>query len=775
MEQNTNEQASLNNSEFKPPIKKIAFIILAMFIVALLSLTAGFMICRNGNNIINLPDIFTGDENKKSVGKKEVNKFANYEEVKKFLEENPISAANFSSSYGGLGSLGLGSARRSEAIPTWGSGESAPQGVPSSFGNPFVSNIILSSDKDYSTTNIQVGGVDEDDIVKNDGKYIYAISGNNVQIIEAYPASESKIVSTIRLNSAPKGIYLNGNKLAVYGQNTSISREEFYKSLKPIRTSSGFTYLKIYDTSDKKNPKEEKDLDFEGSYSSSRMIGDYIYFITTNSKYNYYAFDKETPPVPMIIENGKMPDYKDAKCKGGCPDVYYLNIPYKSYNFTTVSAINISDKNKETSSNVFLLDGNQNTIFVSNSNIYITFTKYITEGEITANIIKEIVLPKLSEDDNAKIAEINNTKGYVLSPAEKSAKVDLIIAGYYESLSRDDQKNIEKEIQDKTKQKYEDISKEIEKTKVHKIAIDKDKIEYKVSGEVTGQVLNQFSMNEDNNYFYIATTKNRTWSQFSSSGEQDSYSNIYILDKDMKVSGKVENIAKGEKIYSVRFMQKRAYMVTFRQTDPLFVIDLSDAKSPRILGELKVPGYSGYLHPYDEMTLIGLGKEADERGVIIGGVKLSLFDVSDVNQPKEIDKYPFGGKNSNSAAINDHKAFLFSKDKNLLVIPVSLRADYRLIAPEREKMEIPVVENDFDGAAVFNIDKKGFVLKGKIDHGSAPALSGWGSSYSTNYNSNIQRSLYINDMLYTLSKNFIKANSLSDLTEIKKIDLVSGR
>ena len=260
------------------------------------------------------------------------------------------------------------------------------------------------------------------------------------------------------------------------------------------------------------------------------------------------------------------------------------------------------------------------------------------------------------------------------------------------------------------KAKYQDISKELEKTVIHKIAINKDKMEYKAVGEVTGSVLNQFSMDETDGKFRIATTKNQIWSQYMDEKEVQSYNNLYVLDENLRAIGSLENLAQGERIYSVRFMQNRAYMVTFQQTDPLFVIDLSNPQSPKVLGKLKIPGFSNYLHPYDDTTLIGIGKDTSEReggGVTTKGLKLSLFDVADVANPKEIDTYVMGGVGSDSIALNDHKAFLFSKEKNLLVIPVAIRESVKL--NEWGKLT-------FSGAAVFKVDKNGFELKGKIDH-----------------------------------------------------------
>ncbi|MCK4891128.1 MAG: beta-propeller domain-containing protein, partial [Candidatus Pacebacteria bacterium] len=195
---------------------------------------------------------------------------------------------------------------------------------------------------------------------------------------------------------------------------------------------------------------------------------------------------------------------------------------------------------------------------------------------------------------------------------------------------------------------------------------------------------------------------------------------------------------------------------------------LKDPTDPKVMGELKVPGYSSYLHPYDDVTLIGLGKETNENGNIIGGIKLSLFDVSDVSNPREIDKYVLGDRSSNSIAINEHKAFLFSKDKDLLVIPVSMQKDIVKIQEDatfEENIRImpPVTKKYFNGAAVFKVDKNGFELRGKIDHSD--------ENNSYRWNDNVQRSLYINDVLYTLSNEYIKANWLSTLDEAKSIKL----
>ncbi|MFH1187685.1 MAG: beta-propeller domain-containing protein, partial [bacterium] len=591
------------------------------------------------------------DLNEQLARQSQIRKFDNYDEVKTFLEENSGTSSSY---YSGLGGemRSMKSMAAPTAAPMVGNSGVAEKMSDSGLQNAAGMGGVGSSD--FSTTNIQVEGVDEADIIKTDGKYIYAVSGNNLFIIDGYPADNSKIISKIEFKSNPQDIYINGNSLVVYGYDNNISASEIFNKLPSSRRYSPYTFFKVFDISDKKNPKQTRDVDFEGNYTNSRMIGDYVYFVTTT--YNYYLDDDII--IPKIIENGEVlsNDKADARCN--CPNVYYFDIPYQQYNFTNVAAINIADSSQKINNEIYLLSGNQN-MYVSQSNIYLTCTKYISEDMLAMEVIKEMVLPKLNQKDRDKITKIEAADNFILSKEEKLNKIALVSQRYIESLGNEDQKTMQDELEKKMKEKYKDISKELEKTVIHKIAINQGNLEYQNFGEVTGQALNQFSMDENSGYFRIATTKNQTWSRFADENQQESYNNLYVLDKDLKIVGAVENLAEGERIYSVRFMQDRAYMVTFKQTDPLFVIDLKDPTAPKVLGKLKIPGFSNYLHPYDENTLIGLGRDTKENewgGVTNGGIKLSLFDVSDVENPEEIDSYVIGDSSTNSIALDDHKA-----------------------------------------------------------------------------------------------------------------------
>ena len=696
-------------------------------------------------------------------GEAKMKKFSSHNELKEFLEEgvNNSSGMYGSATLGGFSrqEMIFDSASKSGEIETWGAID-VPSGVPVPDGK--------GGGDDYSTTNVQVAGVDEGDIVKTDGEYIYAVSGNDVVIAKAYPADGSEITARIKLDSSISGIYLNGDKLAVYGQSYDVYIMENYKDLLPRKRSNQFTFFKVYDISDKSNPKEERSVDFEGGYTNSRMIGSYIYFVT--SSYSYYPYyDDDESPIPIILENGKIVSGGESATGRAFPNIYYFDIPYYSYNFMTVSAVDISDSGKKINNEIYLLDSSQNSMFVSKDNIYITFVKRISEEELMIDVVKEMILPKLSKKDRERIAEIEATKNYILSPQDKIGKIMIIITAFGESLTEDEQEQLGEELEKKVKQKYEDISKEMEKTIIHKIGIDGGTLKYKTAGEVPGVVLNQFSMDEDKGYFRIATTKNRSWSRFGDWEERESYSNLYVLDEKMNAVGKVEKLAEGERIYSVRFMQNRAYLVTFKQVDPLFVIDLSSPTNPKVLGKLKIPGYSNYLHPYDETTLIGLGKDSGDWDAKL---KLSLFDVSSIGDPKEIDTYILEGKRSDSIALNDHKAFLFSKEKNLLVIPASYEEEIIWDIVEKEKEIMPNPSKYFRGAAVFYVDKKGFELRGMIDHSDGSNEDSYYSRYGGV--SSVKRSLFIKEILYTLSEKYLKMNKLDGLENVNSLILNSA-
>ncbi len=596
--------------------------------------------------------------------------------------------------------------------------------------------------KDYSRTNVQVEGVDEADIVKSDGKYLYVASGNSVSIIDAYPAENAKIFSQINFTWIPGEIFINKDKLIVFGNDYGYSAgfaPDYY---------SPKTLIHIYDVTDRANPVLSKNITADGSYFDSRMIGDYVYAIT-NMPVNYGS---EPNPIPLPVV-GIGSETKTI----AATDIYYFGVPDSSYIFTNILAVNTNGE--DLASKTFLM-GYTQTIYASIDSIYIVYQKRMGMIDFMDRIIDEAIIPSLPVDVQLRIKSVASNESY-----EKMQAVGKILQDYFETTSPEQKASIMLDMEQRMAVVQSDIIKQTEKTVVHRISISGNSIEYKSQGEVPGHVLNQFSMDEHKGYFRIATTTSgnggiimpmaRTFaaeermvapSVIAPPQQSSSQNHVYVLDGSMQIVGKIEDLAPGERIYSVRFIGDRGYMVTFRQVDPLFVIDLNPGE-PKVLGYLKIPGVSDYLHPYDETHLIGVGRDATEEGRVLG-LKLSLFDVTDVSAPKEISKYVIGKRGTYSEVINDHKAFMFSREKNLLVIPVS-------------EVEDEQIYKTWSGAYVFNISLNGFALKGRITHDDNA------TAYA--YNSQIRRSLYIGDVLYTISGGLVKMNSLVDLAEINSV------
>ncbi len=308
-----------------------------------------------------------------------------------------------------------------------------------------------------------------------------------------------------------------------------------------------------------------------------------------------------------------------------------------------------------------------------------------------------------------------------------------------------------------------------EQTAVHRISIDGGSISYQATGTVSGHVLNQFSMDEFNGNFRIATTGYGPIPATSTGDVVSSYvqrTNLYVLDSGLHIVGKLEGLSPGEQFYAARFMGDRAYLVTFQRMDPLFVIGLQDPTQPKVLGQLNISGVSDYLQPYDETHLIGFGKSSQnvtwENAALFQGLKLSLFDVTDPSHPIDTSDYFVGDRGSDSPALTDHRSVLFDQSLNLLVIPLSIALN-QTTATCTWCYNPPV----WQGAYVFNVSvSNGIVLRGNVTQIPTGQLPTWNNSGFF-----VTRALYIGSVLYTVSNNMVKMNSLSDLTELNSVSL----
>jgi len=598
---------------------------------------------------------------------------------------------------------------------------------------------------DFSTTNVQVQGVDEPDFIKNDGKYAYILSGDRLTIVDAYPAQNASIATKVALD-IPQGQYLqnmflNNDTLVIfyseYSEDYVIQEYDF--APQPIYQPK--THALVMDVSDRENPKVLDDYEVTGNYNNARMIGNHVYLVTVSDLYDYHH-----PIIPRVMESSQTVMM---------PPIYYFDNPELYYSFNTVTSIDIAPGAKNTVNSTAFLTNPASTLYVSEDSIYIAYQKnlpYYYYQTNTKEWFFEAVMPLLPKDVQDEIKSIESDAG--VSPSEKWDRVSELLQDTYNHMSDANRDKLFEDIRQALADYDERVMMEAQKTVIHKIAIGSNGINYESEAEVPGRLLNQFSMDESGDRFRVATTSD-FYSPYRGSTQ---HNNVYVLDGNMKLVGKLEGIAKDESIYAARFMGDRLYLVTFRQTDPFFVIDMSQ-DDPKVLGELKLPGYSSYLHPYDEDHVIGVGRDK--------GVKLALFDVSDVRNPQLVDTYEIGGSGSDSEVLNDHKALLFDKSKDVLSIPVSLYPDYGQPQPYEGSYAEPKI---WRGFYVFGVDpNEGFTLKGTVDH-----FNDTGGYYYI-YGTQGSRSFYIGDVLYTVTlNNVIKMNDLQSIEEINSLDIGSS-
>ena len=610
-----------------------------------------------------------------------------------------------------------------------------------------------SGDISYSETNVQVQGVDEADIVKTDGDYIFYVSDNNLYIIEIL--DDNTMIEIVKLNYDEhyiRDILFSDNRLVVIGNSYNSpslrgdSRNIPQIGILPYYPYFGSnTFISIYDISDRSNPDKLEFIEAEGSYTSSRLINKNL-FVITDKRLGDTFF-------PPIIMRG------DDLLEISASDIYYSNTEDESYDLSLVMKINIEDASLE---KLPILKGSTNEVYVSNKNIYLAGRKnvpYISEQLRIINEVYKEILP------NDIVSRINQIESYDLRLNTKISEINHEVYRYLSSLELGDAETLYEKINEMTSVIREEIRDQRDHTVLHRISIE-DGLSYEASGIVRGHINNQFSMDEYNEYFRIATTSGSFWDS-----NNPSLNNVFVLNMDLDVVGDVTGLAPEERIHSVRFMGDTMHMVTFRTVDPLFSINLSNPQNPFVEGELKLPGYSDYLHPIGKNHLIGVGRdvvEISEDVTVDAGVKLSLFDISNLENPVEISNYIIGGRGSYTPALNDHKSFLFDRQSGLLIIPI--REYEKTNLEERNgRMMLPFGNQIHQGAYIFEIVVEGDIsLKGRITHVEESSEDDF--RYRT-YGYDILRSLIINDTLFSLSLRKVASHDLDSLNLINDLTL----
>ena len=472
---------------------------------------------------------------------------------------------------------------------------------------------------DYSSTNVQVNGIDEADILKVDGKYIYTLSDSKLVIVEAFPAEAMKKIAEVEVDKNWRAIdmFLDGDKLFLVTDDC-VGKYNY-------KTTEITTKVIVFDLSDRTAPKSVKTFEFKGAYSSSRMLGDKVYLFSSMS----------------ATKNGIRPQHRESE--------------YAAFEEVSLNEIQ-----------------------------YVPNDKYTTYAQIFVfDLGTPLNSPKIVTYLGSAAQNVYMSQNYLYMAQVKNGD-----------------------------------------TVVYKFRLDKTYPWFEARGNIDGRIINQFAMDEHNGYFRIAT-------------DLGNESMVSVLSESMHILGSVKNIARGEDLKSVRFEGDRGYLVTFRNTDPLFILDLSNARAPKMLGELEIPGYSTYLHTYDENHVIGFGYDGTSWGTN-GKLKIALFDVTDVKNPKEQFKEVIDA--NDSELLTNHKSLLFSKERNLIAFSVG-NSSFR--------------DDDNKVGKVYTIDlQNGFTLRGNIEH-----------------DSDVNRMLYMDNVLYGVSETNVSAHDINTIDEINRIEL----
>ncbi|MBQ6396162.1 beta-propeller domain-containing protein [Candidatus Saccharibacteria bacterium] len=573
-----------------------------------------------------------------------------------------------------------------------------------------------SSVLDYSTTNLQVENVDEADLFKTDGNFVYSVSETDVLITDVSDHANPRVVSCIcgDLSAVPEELILSGDSLVVISRKP----DEVYQSR---YSSIDGTLVSIFNIKDRSAPVLYKTLSLLEPYQTSRRIGDRVFVFSSGPLHSesYGSVSR------AYEEDGLKKEFSLSSIK-------YLK-DVRSQTMTLVASLDLSAPEKDASVQPFLMDFEN--AYVSETSVYLADYRY---------------------NPCASPSAFESLKRLFMNPGG--------VIGFFEGMTVFSCPS----------------SRE---TALYKFDIlPSGEVSFKASASLPGSVLSQYSFDEKSGHLRVALHDSGSrWGVGSLSGGSENGTYIAVFDESMNLLGKTDYFGKNESLRASRFVGDKAYVVTYYNTDPLFVVDLADEKNPRVLGELKIPGYSTYLHPYDETHLLGFGVDTEEEVVRdpstgrslwttsrVTGMKVALFDVSDYENPVQLSSVHIGDSRTTSAILSNPKALLFSKEKELLAIPVENFS---------EDVEIPIsnvesnrdIEDSFaylsdesssSGYLVFGLNlASGFSQKGIITHDASRLLRG----------------AYIENDLMTVSESFLKFNSLSDLAPLSSLDLTTSK
>ncbi len=566
-----------------------------------------------------------------------------------------------------------------------------------------------------SETNVQVKGIDEPDIVKTDGQEIYfsaqttypirIMQGTSVSALGVPSAPEKIAPGTLPIPQEGSGVNLiRAFPLNQLAKEAKLDKSgDLLLSGKTLVVLSSDNKINAYNVADPAKPQsvwhyEAKD---NSSIVTARLYKDRIYLVMRTGVNNSHP----CPVLPL--------SFGEKALSIPCVEIYHPQgtTPVDA----TYTVLTINPASGEVMKKVsFVGSAGTTNIYMSENNIYVGFT---LRGDTVSFLLnfylqnKDLVTPEI-------IAHLEKLTGLDISAAAKNTELSVVLENYRNSMDNDARLKWENEMQNRLNDYLKKHNRELEKTGLVRIGTDNLAIE--ATGSVPGSLLNQFAMDEYQKNLRLATTVGGGWWGAGMGAAGESANDLYILDQNLNIKGAVKDLAAGERIYAVRFIGNRGYLVTFKQVDPFFVVDLSDPSGPRVQGQLKIPGYSSYLHPLKDNLLLGVGMENQK-------VKVVLFDVSNTENPQEADKYNLDEYWTDVS--NTHHAFLADPKHQIFFLPGSR------------------------GGYIFSYAGNKLTM--------VKAVSGI----------NPRRALYINDYLYILADNKIVVVNENDWQSVNQLEL----
>jgi Beta propeller domain len=605
----------------------------------------------------------------------------------------------------------------------------------------------------YSGTNNQVAGVDEADFVKNDAKYIYVAQGSSFRIVEAWPPTTASTVAKVTIEGEARRLFVTETHALIYSslpvQPSSGGALAPGATSRPVGSSGGGgrectygydceftgdgkpTKLTILDIRDRRAPVLVREITTDGSYVNARRIGAAVFTVLTAL----------TNPFPNL---GTWPT-----------DLPACGAPYRELQIQAAFD-RLREKNRELIAQAQLgsiIPTLRQTVHRAGAapaiseNALAECRGFYAETVGDGDAFTTVLALNMNQGEALETATVYSRPGavYAYDGALYLAVPHQQQAGRAWYVERPDLKQV---------------------SSVHKFSLGggaSPVVAYLGSGLVKGRVLNQFAMDEYQGFLRVATTTSRT-------PDPKVHSTMSVLGEGeaaLETQGELDDLAPGEDIRSVRFDGDRGYVVTFKKTDPLFVFDLTDPRAPRVEAELKIPGFSTYMHRMDRNHLLTIGYDAADQGnfAYFTGVLLQIFDVTDPRQPFLKHKQVIGTRGSSSEALTNHLAFNYFAPRDLLLLPMTV------CETPPGSTSLFNARPSFSGLIAYNVTTgNGFREDGRVNHPAGPTVNC--GNWWTNASSQVRRSIVMDDFVFSLSGSQIKINHLGALaTDVTTVSL----